>query len=224
MVHFSEDYRGSPVAVHRHGGRRSCSHAATSGFQLSAATVEVPQMLSSTEFGRSLADSVHQVHSCAVVSTKTSLQHLIRTSTTAPPPPLSLSPHPLPPPHGMCFLEIQVFLWIQKTKGLFSGLFRRSNGVLSFEKLFLTFWKVTSGKGGEVHRSAAEKKQKQEAAAKAAQRIKSSTNDRKSNRRSRNRSTSSSNKKSNTNSRKKQQTAKAAQAAASCTNSSTNST
>ena len=50
MVQFSEDYRDSPVAVHRHGGRRSCSHAATSGFQLSAATVEVPQILSSTAF------------------------------------------------------------------------------------------------------------------------------------------------------------------------------
>ena len=40
----SEDDRDSSVTVHRHGGRRSCSYATTSGSQLSVATVEVPQI------------------------------------------------------------------------------------------------------------------------------------------------------------------------------------
>ena len=50
MLQFSEDHGDFPVAVHRHGGRRSCSCAVTSGFKLSAATVEVSQILSLTEF------------------------------------------------------------------------------------------------------------------------------------------------------------------------------
>ena len=50
MLQFSEDHGDSPDAVHRHGGGRSCSCAVTSGFKLSAVTVEVSQILSSTEF------------------------------------------------------------------------------------------------------------------------------------------------------------------------------
>ena len=89
------------------GGRRSCVLAATSKFQLSVLTAEVPELRSSTRLGCTEEGFLVALHigagpggACPQVQDRDGIwtrTHVINTASEPPPPPLSLPP-PLPPP------------------------------------------------------------------------------------------------------------------------------